>query len=280
MLLLFALVLSACDARRPRPYITPAVRFNKTSAPLGTPVDITYSFQTSGDFEGLKKDLIVFVHFMDPHGAIRFVDDHRPPILTNQWGPGREYHYTRTVFIPESIPTGEYIVELGLYTPSGKGERFALNAKRLSERSYDVGHIQLRESKPEDVGEFVQGWYDVEREPNNPWEHWRWTSAAALLRVKNPKVDAVLYLKADTDRSRFTDPQNVVLRLGDAEVGRFSMDSSEPVVTRIPLTAAQLGNSPLVDLSLKVDRTFTPGGSDIRNLGIRVYSFYLGKASE
>ena len=72
-LILTALFLCACDAKRPRAYITPVLRLNKTSVPMGTPVYVTYRFQTSKGFAGLKKDLIVFVHFIDPSGKIRFV---------------------------------------------------------------------------------------------------------------------------------------------------------------------------------------------------------------
>lgn len=277
---LLLILIAGCDSRRPRPYITPSVRFNKATAPIGTPVEMEYRFRTSVDFQGLKKDLIVFVHFLDPRGTIRFVDDHTPPIRTNQWGPGQEYSYRRTVFLPENIPAGEYVVELGMYTPSGKGERFALNARRISERSYDVGHLQLQQSRPDDIGEFTNGWYDIEREPGNPWEHWRWTSGKAMLRMKNPKAESYLYLKADTDRSRFTDPQSVIVKLGDFEISRFEMQSSEPIVKKFPIHATQLGADQTVDLTLEVAPTFIPGGSDSRALGIRVYSFYLGRTGE
>ena len=277
-LLLLTLVLCACDARRPHAYITPGVRFNVPAARMGTPLEVTYVFHTGSDFTGFKKDLIVFVHFLDSRGVIRFVDDHTPPILTNQWSPGREYSYTRTVFIPDNIPAGEYVVELGMYTPSGKGERFALNAKRLSERSYDVGHVSIQPAGSE--GEFVRGWYDVEREPGNPWEHWRWTSGSAVLRAANPRVDSILYLRAGTDRSRLREAQNVSIYVEDREVDRFAMESSEPVVRKIALSAASLGSAPALDLRLEIDRTFTPGGKDPRDLGIRVYSFYLGREKE
>ncbi|HSP07638.1 MAG TPA: hypothetical protein VLR94_10705 [Acidobacteriota bacterium] len=279
-LILFVLAVCACDARRPQAYITPAVRFNKAAVAMGTPLEVTYVFRTSNDFDGLKKDLTVFVHFLDPRGVIRFVDDHTPPLLTNQWGRGQEYSYTRTVFVPENIPPGEYVVELGMYTPSGKGERFALKANRLSERSYDVGHFAVQPLPAGADGEYVRGWYDVEREPGNPWEHWRWISSSAVLRVRNPGADAILYLKTDTDRSRFPEPQKVTVYLGDMEVGAFAMESNEPVVQKFPLRVAQLGHAATLDLRLEVDHTFTPGGADSRNLGIRIYSFYLGRATE
>jgi hypothetical protein len=279
-LLLFTLAFCACDASRPQAYITPLARFNKSSVPLGTPVEVTYSFQTSPGFSGLRKNLVVFVHFVDPRGTIRFVDDHTPPILTNQWTAGRTYSYTRTIMAPENIPVGEYLVELGMYNPVGKGESFALNARRVSERSYDVGHLVLRQAGPQEIGEFLSGWHDAEREPGNPWEHWRWTTGAAALQMPNPKTDSFVYLSADSDVGRFADPQRVVLFVNGAEIARFAMDNSEPVIRKFPVNSGQLGNSDTVDLRLEVDQTFTPGGNDTRSLGIRVYCLYLGPARD
>ena len=281
---LFAILVQfGCDSRQPPALITPSVRLNKATVETGTPVEVTYTFQTSQDFDGFKKDLIVFVHFIDPKGTIRFVDDHTPPILTNQWGPDQEYSYTRTVFIPDSIPVGEYVVELGMYTPSGKGERFALNAKRLSERSYEVGNFKIRELTPEAKGQYVQGWYDLEREPGNPWEHWRWTAATAELHVPNPGADAILYLKADSDRARFPEPQNITIRLGDDHVDSFPLDTGEPILKKYSLSSKELGSDKTLRLRLEVDRTFRPStepSGDTRDLGVRVYCFYLGKAKE
>ncbi len=41
------------------------------------------------------------------------------------------------------------------------------------------------------------------------------------------------------------------------------------------MTAAQLGTSDMVDLVIDVDRTFKPGGTDPRELGIRVFHAYV-----
>jgi hypothetical protein len=184
------------------------------------------------------------------------------------------------VFVPENIPPGDYTVELGLYVPSGKNERFALNAKRISERSYDVGHFNIRAARPEELGDFVEGWYDLEREPGNPWEHWRWTSGKAVFRAQNPHADAILYLKADTDRSRFADPQQVVVLMGSKEIDRFEMQSNEPLVRKTTVRASELGSTNTVEFTVQVNPTFQPGGSDSRSLGIRVYCLYLGKVKE
>lgn len=273
--------LFSCDASRPKSYITPRVSFNKNSVEMGTPVEVIYSFDTTADFPGLKKDLTVFVHFLDPSGKIRFVDDHNPPIRTNQWGPASNYSYVRTYFLPENIPAGEYTVELGMYTPVGRGERFVLNAKQLSDRSYAVGNIQIQKPSVSTQPQLVTGWYDLEREPNNDWYHWRWIGKTATLRVPNPRANALLYLKAESERHRFQNPQTVSVFLEGRQLDRFTVESSEAFVQRYKIDAASLGTNSIVEVRLEVDQTFTPSpvgaSGDSRELGLRVYCLYLGK---
>jgi hypothetical protein len=278
ILLLLLPIVFSCDASRPKSYITPRVTFNKPSAEMGTPVEVIYSFDTSEDFPGLKKDLTVFVHFLDPSRRIRFVDDHNPPIRTNQWGPGRNYSYTRTYFLPENIPAGKYIVELGMYTPIGKGERFVLNAKQLSERSYDVGTINIQNSTTEP--QLVSGWFDLEREPNNDWYHWRWIGKTAIAKLPNTDANSILYLKAEGEPQRFQTPQNVTVYFNDQELDRFSVESAEPFVRKYKIDTARLESDSTVEVKLEVDQTFVPSENDKRELGLRVYCLYLGRAQD
>ena len=42
-----------------------------------------------------------------------------------------------------------------------------------------------------------------------------------------------------------------------------------------PVTAAQLGSADVTELVIDVDRTFTPGGSDTRELGIQVFHAFI-----
>ena len=42
-----------------------------------------------------------------------------------------------------------------------------------------------------------------------------------------------------------------------------------------PVTAAQLGTADMAELIIDVDRTFTPGGTDPRELGIRVFHAFI-----
>ena len=42
-----------------------------------------------------------------------------------------------------------------------------------------------------------------------------------------------------------------------------------------PITAAQLGTGDMAELVINVDRTFTPGGGDTRELGIRIFHAFV-----
>lgn len=279
-LLLFSVVLFSCTPPGPQPEITPQVRFNKKSVSLGTPVEVTYSFTTTPRFSGVKKDYILFVRFRDPRGMIRFVDDHKPPVLSNQWQANQTYSYTRTVIIPEKIPEGTYSVELGMYQSSGRGERILLNAPKVGTRSYDMGQLQIVPAASE--GEFVSGWYDAESDPHEDWYHWRWIGADAVLRVRNPQADSILYLKAATDLGRFPSPPKITVQVGSETVSEFELNTGEFLKT-FSVSKGQLGVEKTVDLSIHIDQTFVPSSNgtskDTRQLGLKVFLFYLGNAS-
>lgn len=282
LFLLFVVCFSsACDAPAPKSYVTPEVRFNKRSAEMGTPVEMTYSFATREDFSGFRKNLTVFVHFLDPKGVIRFVDDHLPPVRTNQWMPSKKYSYERSIFVPENIPTGEYTVELGVYLPEGKGERIELNAKKITPRSYDVGKLEIRRPEDSEV-RYVEGWYEEERDPSEDFYHWRWTKKKAVVEVPNPKTNALLYLRADSDPAQFSEPQRVTIRVNGSVVDEFAISGNEEFVKKYPIAKETLGSAPTVPLELSVSQIFVPASTgtsqDNRELGIRVFVFYLGSS--
>ena len=55
----------------------------------------------------------------------------------------------------------------------------------------------------------------------------------------------------------------------------FVADSKEPKIVTLPVAAAQLGTGDMAELTLEVDRTFAPGGGDVRDLGIRVFHAFI-----
>jgi hypothetical protein len=269
----------ACNGAGTQPQITPAVHLNNAAVPMGTPVEVTYSFTTTPQFQGLKKDYVIFVRFRDPRGVIRFIDDHSPPVLSNQWQPAQTYAYTRTVIVPEKIPQGNYSIEMGMYQTSGRGERILMNAPKVSIRSYLMGHLQILPYS--EAGEYVRGWYDLESDPQEDWYHWRWMGKEAVLRVSSPQADSILYLKGETDLSRFQQPPDITVRVGAQTVDVFELNTGE-FMKKYFVSQQQLGPGATVDLTLQTGETFVPSGAgnskDTRELGLKIILFYLAKA--
>src|SRR3954468_17188538 len=80
--------------------IVPSVKVNETRVPLGSPVEVTYTWTVEPGAKKLPEDYRALVHFLDSHRVLLFEDDHVPVPPPSQWEPGKTYSYTRTKFIP------------------------------------------------------------------------------------------------------------------------------------------------------------------------------------
>jgi hypothetical protein len=282
--LILVLLIVSVSCKGHNATIVPKLSVNKKSAEMGTPIEVTYSFSTKKDYVAQQRDLTVFCHFLDPKKVIRFQDDHLPSIPTSQWRPGGNYHYTRTIFIPKNIPAGEYTISIGIYAPD-KGERFDLDAAAMDHRAYKMGTL-LIEIPPQDTTiQYSQGWYDPENVPSDLNTHWRWTKKEAVMKVRNPMSDALLYFKADGNTDRFKDsPQTVTLKVGDNVIDTFPVTTNMPFMKKYNVAKNLLGSNKMLEIKVVVDRTFIPAedkvSQDTRELGIRVYEIYLGKAAD
>ena len=264
--------------------VSPKLSINKRSAEMGTPIEVTYSFSTKQGYVALQKDLTVFVHFLDPRKIRRFQDDHRPPKLTREWRANGNYNYTRTVFIPRNIPAGEYTIALGLYTVA-TGERIELDGKPSGHRAYEMGKMLIEIPPQEPIIQYSQGWYDPESEPNDIGNYWRWTKKEAILKVRNPNADALLYLKFDGVPERFSsEPQKVTVSIAGHPIDTIPVTSNQPIMKKYNVEKGILSTGKMLEVKLEVDRTFVPADNkvskDTRQLGVRVYHLYLGKASD
>ena len=270
-----AAVVAACsqkDASQP-PVATPTVGLNKDKAAIGSPLRITYKFDVlpGATFDG---NYAVFVHVLDPDGEKLWQDDHQPPTPTSAWKPGQVVEYTRTVFIPNYPYIGEAIVRLGLYNPA-TGRRLSLNGQEAGRQEYVVARLQLL---PQSENIFIieqDGWHGAELDANNPTSEWRWTKKTATISFRNPKRDATFYLEFDARPDLFTPPQQVTVSSGGQALATFAADSKDRTLKMIPVTAAQLGGGDMAAITIDVDRTFTPGGADARELGIRVFNRFV-----
>jgi hypothetical protein len=274
---------SACSrADNTPPVATPSFAASKSAAALGSPIDLTYKFDVAPDakFDG---DYRVFVHVVDADGKVIWYIDHDPPIPTSQWKPGQTVGpYTQTVFVPNVPYLGEATVRLGLHKGSDRLTLTALDqADRTSPaKEYKVGTLRILPSSENVLIINESGWHQDEYSPQNPANSWKWSQKSAVLRFRNPRKDATLFLDYDVRNDLFPgQPQSITVYSGDQAVTTFTAGSGQ-TIQRVPLTAAQLGTGEMSQLRIEVDKTFVPatlptGGTDNRELGIRVFHVFL-----
>jgi hypothetical protein len=267
--------LAACGRSEPAgpPVATPSLALSREKAAIGSPVELTYRFEVAQDAT-FDRDYYVFVHVLDPDGEQLWTDDHLPPTPTSQWTPGQTIAYTRTVFVPNYPYIGPAEVRLGMYAPE-ENRRLVLGGTEVSRREYRVARLELL---PQSENVFLihkDGWHDVETDVAAPSTEWRWTGQRAVTAFRNPKRDSTIYLEYDARADRFDTPQQVTLRAGDQVVATFAADSRDRTLLKLPVSAQQLGDSPMVDLVIAVDRAFQPEGGDPRELGIRIFHLFV-----
>jgi hypothetical protein len=273
---LAALALSiSCggDSADEPPVATASLTFNRDKVAIGSPVKLTYKFTVlpNATFDA---DYWVFVHVLDPSGEQLWTEDHLPSPPTSQWKPGQTIEYTRTVFVPNYPYIGEALVRLGLYDKA-TDKRLTLNAEEVSRKEYLVSKFQLLPQSENIFLIYKDGWHPAEVASDNATSEWQWTKKTATVSFKNPKKDATFYLEFDARTDLFTPPQQVTVRLGDQVIGSFAADSRDKKLLTFPITAVQFGAADIAEIVLDVDRTFNPGGGDVRELGIRVFHAFV-----
>jgi len=252
---------------------TPSLTFSRDRVPINSAVTLTYKFVVAADAK-FAKDYYVFVHVLDTDGEQMWTDEHLPPTPTSQWKPGQTIEYKRTIFVPTYPYIGEAVVRLGLYDRE-TNTRLVLNAPEASRREYIVARLQIVESSQNIFMISESGWHPLEVDPKNPQNEWSWTQKTAVTRFRNPKKPVTLFVQYDARPDLFTPPQQVTLKIGDQVIAQFPADSKAPALKTFDVTAEQLGTADMVDLAFEVDRTFKPGGTDPRELGIRVFHIYV-----
>jgi hypothetical protein len=252
---------------------TPSLTLNKERVPIGSAVTLTYKFEVAPG-ASFDKSYYVFTHMLDPEGEQMWTDDHLPPTPTTSWKPGQTIEYKRTVFVPNYPYIGPAVVRLGLYDVAS-GRRLVLNGQEASRREYVVAHFEVKPSSENIFILYKDGWHQAEVDVKNPANEWQWTKKNAVMSFQNPKKDCTFYLEYDGRMDLFNPPQQVNLKIGDQPIAQFAADTKGPTLKTFPLTAAQLGTGEMVNLSIDVDRTFSPGGGDPRELGIRIFHAYL-----
>jgi hypothetical protein len=279
---LFAVAAGCGGAEEATPVATPGFSASKTRIPLGSPVDLTYTFDVASDAR-IETNQRVFVHFLDSEGQQMWTDDHDPPIPTSSWQPGQKVQYTRTVFMPIFPYQGPATVTMGLYHGPRLEDRLPLTGEGQG-REYKVGTLELLPPSENIYLTFREGWNALEMAADAPAREWQWMKKTGTLAFRNPRQNVTLYLEADGRPDLFPgDPQQITLFVNGVQVHHFIVDHQDPVLRRLPISAAQLGTGETVEIRLEADKAFVPAqrpglGGDPRELSIRVYHAFVEAA--
>jgi len=264
--------------------IVPKFEVNRSRAPLGSAIEVTYTWQVEPTAKKLTQDHRAFVHFVDSHGVMLFEDDHTPVPPVTAWEPGKTYSYTRTKFIPVYPYVGDVDVRVGL-APVGKGERVMLKGEDAGLREFKVAKIELLPQTENIFLVYKEGWHNPESSPQNPSLERTWTKKDALISFKNPKKDVVVYLEADTNTKAFDAPPVLTLAVNNKTGVTVPIQNSEVFTRKTRIKAADLGQDEWVDLRLSMNQSFVPklkgvNTHDDRELGLLVYHLYVAEADK
>jgi hypothetical protein len=286
------LLLPACNRRKPAEVnpISPSIKVNRTRAPLGSALEVTYTWTLEPGAKKLDRDYRALVHFLDNHEVMLFDDDHDPVPPTSTWEPGKTYSYTRTRFVPVYPYVGEVEVRMGLYPHPGRGERPVLKGEDKGFREYKVATLELLPQTENIFPVFKEGWHNPETQPENPAVERTWTKREALMSFKNPnfnreqKTDVIVYLQADTCVKCFAQTPELTVRVGNNVGAHLAIQTPEVFLKKLRVKAADLGTDEWVDVRLTMNQSFVPKNlnpplnSDDRELGLLVYHLYVTDA--
>ena len=152
---------------------TPALGLDRSSVPLGGPLELTIRFDASPDLAPIPEGFRVLLHYLDPEGALLWADDHDPPRPARGVAAGRADRVLAQIRRADVPYIGDVTVALGLYSPAS-GERLPLAAAEIDNRTYRVATLTL-EPQPETAFlVYGDGWYGSEFAGES---RWRWTRA-------------------------------------------------------------------------------------------------------
>ncbi|MGD8894736.1 MAG: hypothetical protein PVJ73_01755 [Acidobacteriota bacterium] len=280
------LVMPACNRRQPVEVnpIVPSIELNRTRAPLGSALEIQYTWTVEPGARKLDQDYRAFVQFLDSHEVILFQDDHLPVPPPSSWEPGHTYTYARTVFIPVYPYVGEVEVRMGLYPYPGRGERPVLKGEDRGFREYKVATMELLPQTENIFLVYKSGWHNPETHPENPSIERTWTEKEAVVSFKNPKTDIVVYLQADTCVKCFPSTPELTVSVGSNVGIKMPIEEPQVFLKKIRVKAEDLGDEEWVDLTIAMNESFIPNqldpplNNDDRELGLNVYHLYVADA--
>jgi hypothetical protein len=283
-----ALLLPACTRRKAAEVnpIVPSIKVNRTKVPLGSALEITYTWTVEPGAKKLDQNYWALVHFLDNHQVMLFSDDHPPVPPPSSWEPGKTYSYTRTRFVPVYPYVGDVEVRVGLYPYPGRGERPALKGDDRGFREYRVANLELLPQTENIFLVYKDGWHNPETHPDNPSVERMWTKKEALVSFKNPRKDVIVYLEGDTCVKCFTQTPELTMSVGTRVGSRFVIDGPQVHLKKVRVKAEDLGTDEWTDIRLSMNQSFVPKNltpplnNDDRVLGFNVYHLHVAEADQ
>lgn len=273
-----AALLPACQKKAAVQGIDLQVGFSDKTLSDNLITDVQYKWKTDAAFAKLPQDYTVYVHYWHKNNLL-FQDDYVPDPPMTQWGPGKEYVFTRRIYIPAFIDE---------FDPQFKGEeelRMVVGIYSPYDRT-GKDKIQILEKKlvvtppPADTPQIVyeKGWFGQETDPDSFLKQWRWTGPEARCIIDNPRRDALLVIRGGVNKAILPD-QKIILKINDVILDEFVPETGTFDKSYI-VKKDMLGEKADFLLVVGVDKTFKPslavaGSQDQRDLGLQVSFLYF-----
>lgn len=272
------LAFFACKSKIQVKGISLDVAFSESPLSDNLITDVEFKWKTDKDFVKLKQDYKIFVHFWHKNNML-FQDDHFPILPTSKWEPGKEYTYSRRIYIPQFIDEfdpdfkGQENLKLsvGFYSPY---DRTAKSKSEILKKKVKV--FPPPPDTPEII--YVEGWYDLEIDPNAFLKQWRWTAKQAKCLIDNPHRDALLVIKGGINPEAFKD-QRIIFKINDLILDEFIPEESH-FEKSYNIKKEMLGGGDDFYLAISSDKTFipakiVPNSKDERVLGVQISLIYF-----
>ncbi len=280
ILLLLGLSVISCGSKNDNKGIDLKLKIKPEKLSDFLYIKMNYNYSFNNKFEGLKKNLPVYVHFWRVKTKeIITQDDHFPKNM-QEWKKEDKIKYEREVFIPKFIDeydddfTGEEKVklEIGIYDPDDNNFKI-----KLYENTFAFESVSM--VAPELI--YAEGWNQLEY--NNAIKYkekrqWRWTSKKAVCIAENPKQDVRFEVMGGVNKDIFTD-QKVIIKINDKILDEF-IPETNVFFKKYIIKKEDLGNNDEINITFETNKTFIPSKlnlnvKDDRELGIQIFKIYF-----
>src|SRR5687768_4723100 len=188
-----------------------AARLSPASTRAGEPVAVTYRWEVGPGVPRLDHPHQAFVHFLAADGAVLLSDDHAPQPPPSSWEPGAVYEYTRVVFTHHQFP-GPLQIRAGLYDLT-TGARVGQRGPDAGQTSYRIGALDVTRHAPSRQTLFFSGFQSPWSTNDAPFDAYRWMGREAVVACRNPRTDAVLFVRGSAPVRSFASPPRLRLSL-------------------------------------------------------------------